>query len=323
MNKKIKKILKIIWIIAGLCAGVVFFACIFSIENPELIFNYILPTVFLMFVFFSTVTFIAIVMSKLGEVLGKKEYEKEKFSPVDKKNEEYYRDILKINTPLILGVVDNYDISIENVIAELLYLKKKNIIEFTNEKIIVLANDSSNLDEIHTYIIEHIGENGKFVFEKKGILTIALNGAKRLKIFEKALDMDASKNKIAIKAVIYSIIIFGLIIGIMGYIGNGNYRDALEVFATPATLIAAFFCYSYIRKYHVSTISVPYIRNKDGEKLNEKLEGLKKYLEDYSLLDEREVSALALWDEYLIYSVMFGQNKKIIDEYTKYIEMKE
>ncbi len=66
-----------------------------------------------------------------------------------------------------------------------------------------------------------------------------------------------------------------------------------------------------------------YKRTTKGRELNQKLEGLKNYLKDYSMLDEREAKELELWDDYLIYSVMFGQNKKIMEEYEKYIEIEE
>ena len=66
-----------------------------------------------------------------------------------------------------------------------------------------------------------------------------------------------------------------------------------------------------------------YKRTKKGEELNKKMKGLKKFLEDYSMLSEQDSNTLGLWDEYLIYSVMFGQNKKIVEEYTKYLEIKE
>ena len=64
-------------------------------------------------------------------------------------------------------------------------------------------------------------------------------------------------------------------------------------------------------------------RTQKGKELNKKLEGLKHYLEDYSLLSEREAKEIELWEDYLIYSVMFGQNKKVIEEYEKYIEIEE
>ena len=50
-------------------------------------------------------------------------------------------------------------------------------------------------------------------------------------------------------------------------------------------------------------------------------EALKNYLKDYGSLEQKGHEELALWDEYLIYSVMFGQNKEIVKEIKeKYFE---
>ena len=64
-----------------------------------------------------------------------------------------------------------------------------------------------------------------------------------------------------------------------------------------------------------------YIRTKKGEILNENLEGLKNCLKDFSTLHEKDENSLTLWEDYLIYSVIFNQNTKIIknicDKYLK------
>lgn len=65
--------------------------------------------------------------------------------------------------------------------------------------------------------------------------------------------------------------------------------------------------------------------------LNEKLEqslknmeGLKNFLEDFSLIHEKEVTSINLWDDYLIYAALFGIADKVEDElyhlYPKYYE---
>lgn len=38
------------------------------------------------------------------------------------------------------------------------------------------------------------------------------------------------------------------------------------------------------------------------------------------MLNEKSLEALTLWDDYFIYSVMFGQNKKAIRELKKLFE---
>ena len=43
----------------------------------------------------------------------------------------------------------------------------------------------------------------------------------------------------------------------------------------------------------------------------------KKYLEDYSMLSEQETNAIMIWEEYLVYAIALGVNKKIIKKYAK------
>lgn len=79
----------------------------------------------------------------------------------------------------------------------------------------------------------------------------------------------------------------------------------------------------YRIKYTNEISNMPYIRTKEGEKLNKKIEGLKNYTRDYSLLGEREAEEIELWEDYLVYSVIWGQNTKIVEEYEKYIEIED
>lgn len=42
---------------------------------------------------------------------------------------------------------------------------------------------------------------------------------------------------------------------------------------------------------------------------------LKKYLEDYSLLSEQDTNAILIWEEYLVYAITLGVNKKVLKKY--------
>jgi len=46
----------------------------------------------------------------------------------------------------------------------------------------------------------------------------------------------------------------------------------------------------------------------------EKWEGLKRYMEEFSLLNEKEIPALAIWEEYLVYATVFGIADKVIKQ---------
>ena len=72
--------------------------------------------------------------------------------------------------------------------------------------------------------------------------------------------------------------------------------------------------------YAVVNSNEPYVRTKIGEQTNEKLEGLKKYLEDFSSLENKSEEELIIWEDYLIYSVIFNQNEKIIKEYEEKLD---
>ena len=52
----------------------------------------------------------------------------------------------------------------------------------------------------------------------------------------------------------------------------------------------------------------------EGIDEREKWKGLKKYMEDFSLLNEKEVPALTLWEEFLVYATAFGIADKVIKQ---------
>ena len=59
----------------------------------------------------------------------------------------------------------------------------------------------------------------------------------------------------------------------------------------------------------------------NGKKIHDKLEGLKNFLKDFSKIEDKKRESIVLWDDYLIYSVLFGINKNIINEYKQMIKI--
>ena len=49
----------------------------------------------------------------------------------------------------------------------------------------------------------------------------------------------------------------------------------------------------------------------------EKMAGLKKFLKEFTLIDEREVIEVNLWNEYLIYAQIFGMADKVADQFKR------
>jgi hypothetical protein len=54
----------------------------------------------------------------------------------------------------------------------------------------------------------------------------------------------------------------------------------------------------------------------------EKWIALKKFLNDFSYIDQRELMEIKIWDKYLIYGISMGVNKKIVLEYAKMANIK-
>lgn len=51
-----------------------------------------------------------------------------------------------------------------------------------------------------------------------------------------------------------------------------------------------------------------------GANEKEKWEALKRYIENFSMLDDKELPSLELWEKYLIYATVFGISKKVLKQ---------
>ena len=56
------------------------------------------------------------------------------------------------------------------------------------------------------------------------------------------------------------------------------------------------------------------LSDKGKEELSEVI-GLKKYLEEFTLISEREIGETVIWKEYLIYATLFGIADKVIEQF--------
>ena len=57
--------------------------------------------------------------------------------------------------------------------------------------------------------------------------------------------------------------------------------------------------------------------NDNGKQQLSEAIGLKKFLEDFSLIDEREIKELTIWDSYLVYAALFGVADKVLKQMKK------
>ena len=245
------------------------------------------------------------------------------------KNKEYYREILDKYSPITLGYIDSMRLKKNHLIAELLWLKNKGIIAIENGKI-KKETTSAEISSCEKIVLDEI-KDGVFKVEK-------------FSSFEDKVENDLDENcLIAMKLIRFrftmkqfEIAFWILIFLCCAFFGLSNILDEWGVskealnslynlgILSAILLLVTACIYLLPRIFVVNYYEVrgkKYKRTRRGRDINKKLEGLKSFLQDYSMLSEREAKEVELWEDYLIYSVMFGQNKKIIEEYEKYIEI--
>lgn len=111
---------------------------------------------------------------------------------------------------------------------------------------------------------------------------------------------------------------------IENYRGKSRHNDE---FMTACILYIAICTYIYVAKYHfvffiitlltfalnlyTSHQSQAVALTRNGKKEQAKLIELKKYINDYSLIKNRDLESVVVWDEYLAYATAFGIPNKV------------
>lgn len=197
-------------------------------------------------------------------------------------------------------------------------LENEKVITIDKENIVINSNyDTSKLKQSQQYILDNI-QDGKL----KSINEIVLKEKIKKDALQDGLIEERSDlKKRQIKKIIISIIIFVIAVIIDDFIFT-NWNGGIEIILIAIAFSVILFFYPIIAFISLIVTSIkyemdPYFRTEKGNELNREIEGLKKFLADYTLLSERDRNEIIIWEEYLVYSVLFNQNKKIIEEYKK------
>ena len=260
---------------------------------------------------------------------SKKLKELKKYEPTTKL--EYYRDlpdenstpgeamkILDINissfTPTNFGKVFS---------ATMLDLALKGYLEIKQEK------NEKGKDVINIYILKQVSDGLKP--SEARIMKFVIDAAKgkeviTLKELEKYIENHASKTESLLKGT-YSAVNDQLIKEqIIDSEIQEEYKKYKDIQTSYIVAIIFLFCFTFIAFivpliiFAIDAIMCGKIAKKlnvltqKGVDLQEQWKGLKKYMEDFSMLDKREVPELVIWEKYLVYATAFGIADKVIKQ---------
>lgn len=246
---------------------------------------------------------------------------KESLSKIDfQRDADLYRDILKEYSIASLSYIDDFQMKTKREISATLmslYLKKKIVIE--ENGITVLDYNLDNLKRSEAYIIKNI-EDGKVKLEdENGFLREVQQEAVEDGLIEKLTAKTKKERMIkkAKKKIINAVLLFG---GFAIFCQNveklNDLSDGVAITIVLAVMILLMYGFKKLFGFGGLSIfayfvmqSIAYQRTAKGEEINEKIEGLKQYIKNYSMLSQAEKEVLEIWEEYLLYSIIFDLNK--------------
>ena len=252
---------------------------------------------------------IAILVDGIFAGIIQKIYENNEINKFEKKykteNYEYYRDILQTKSPAILSYCYNKKIKVEDeVVAILLNLHKNGVIKLSENKITILG-DLSSLSEHEKYIFKKDLNNKDFKKTFKSLLIEDLE--KERYVYKKN---ESEFNIVAIMEVFMVWMIIYMLVSIPIFMKISNF--GILVF------LAYFLTFAGVPIYKAIQNKInPVFRSKKALELSGKLKGLKRYIVDYSIIESNGVENINLYDEYIIYAVIFNIKGKLNKECKK------
>ena len=253
-------------------------------------------------------------------ILASRSVHRTKLDETDfEKNKKMYRETVKEYSVSVLNYIDNFKLDYkQSYTAKLLELQKNNIIKIDGKKIEVIGDPEEELDE---WFISSIKDNK---------VTMPINEYEKL-VEKEALDKGLitpanffgtlKDKKMRITIIVISLIALALAITI-AFIQDTDFTSKLFLATVLSIVVINFIIFFFVAYFFIYIFKLAsekrYMRTEKGKNINEQLDGLKLFMEKFSNIDSKESKHLALWDDYLIYSVMFNINTKIQDEYSKF-----
>ena len=254
----------------------------------------------------------------------------------------YYRDKLNGISPTTISLMQNIKIEEEkDLIATLLKLQLMGNIVISGNEIIITSDDTSKLLPSEEILFNEL-KTGKLRrsyiedWKKQAVVEAKAQGYLKEKKSSKTL---VRKKIILVILCILSLIYFmakadsviNTLDGVlkldiskdMSLFDIPTHKDS-EIFIDALAQVALmfvsmigifgcpvlYFIFHVMYKFQKDELKRTY----KGEALTDEILGMKRFLHDFSMLDEANKELIGLWDEFLIYAVVLGENEKIVED---------
>ena len=253
---------------------------------------------------------ISILINGLLGPITQKIYETYLINKYEKKYQfekyEYYRDIIYSKSPAILSYCYNKKINVEDVIvAILLNLKMKKLITIEQNQINIIGN-INNISKHEKYLIDNIpliySDNKTFNANFKRQIVLDL---KRKKYAQPITSENANILYFMEYFMLWMIIHLIVSLPIFFALSNIPILDFLAYFLVFVGIPIYKSLYEKINPIH---------RTQKALELSGKLLGLKNYIYDFSYIKDNSIDNINLYEEYVIYAIIFNLKGKLNNE---------
>lgn len=268
-------------------------------------------------IIFSLLKHFYLIIAYIAYKIAQRKHIKEKEVKISKDDTKYYRDIISKYSPAVLSYIFDFNVGKNELIATLLMLELKGKIKI-EEKITILNSDYKDLEQNEIYVLNAVKncKLKKFDFDeyKKVVCEDSLNN----NLLKKKGNRSKYITVFFLITIVITIILFYYSFIKMMIISNSNSIEIVDFILPIVAMVIVSMCpvflLAYVFFYHKFQVNDPYIRNSEGKSLYIKLNGLKNFLTDFSNIKNKSKEELILWEDYLIYSVLFDLNTKLTDD---------
>lgn len=236
---------------------------------------------------------------------------------------EYYRDIIEEYSPATLSfILDGTEFD-KDIGASIIYLINKKYLELQGDKIIRTEKDCSTLSK-NLQLLCNRDINHLLAFRKLKIKNVkqqkqANEATETVTEWMELVEKEALEKGLVIERKKYKLTSILSILCILEAI----YAICIEVYGLFffSSILALILCFMKFWTFDENK----WVKTQKGYEIYTKIVGLRNYIKDYSMLSDSELKQISIWEDYLIYAIIFNNkthlNREAMDFYKKVCNM--